>query len=324
MSTLTSPWQLYLFWGLLIGIGLSTHDVITLSTVARWFPRQRGLMSGIVKVGTGCGQMTIPLLAAALVASLGWRTACLIFGAGALVVLLAAAQLMRSDPDSDAARSSASGATGARASSGSVAPGPTYQAALRMPALWMLCAVQFLVFSCLMTMTVHIVPHAIDLGASRATAASVLATVGGISLLGRLAVGGTIDRIGGRRALLACFALLLVSLVWLQFAEVAWMLFVFAILYGVAHGGFFTVTSPIVAELFGTRAHGALFGTVLFFGSLGGAIGPLAAGAMFDALGSYRVAFGALCVLAALGAILVSRLARHRKQVASTMPALPG
>lgn len=318
MSILSAPWQLYLFWGLLIGIGLSTHDVITLSTVARWFPRRRGLMSGIVKVGTGCGQMTIPLLAAALVASLGWRTACLIFGAGALVVLLAAAQLMRRDPDGHAARPSASGATGARTSSGSIAPGPAYQAALRMPALWLLCAVQLLVSSCLMTVTVHIVPHAIDLGASRATAAGVLATVGGISLLGRLAAGGTIDRIGGRRALLACFALLFVSLVWLQFADVAWMLFVFAVLYGIAHGGFYTVASPIVAELFGTRAHGALFGTVLFFGSLGGAIGPVAAGAMFDALGSYRLAFGALCVLAALGAILVRLLARHRKQVAST------
>ena len=155
----------------------------------------------------------------------------------------------------------------------------------------------------------RLVAHAIDLGLSRATAAGLLATIGGISLLGRLAVGGTIDRIGGRRALLACYCLLFASLIWLQFADAAWMLYVFVVAYGIAHGGFFTVMSPTVAELFGTRAHGALFGTVLFFGSLGGAIGPLAAGAAFDALGSYRIAFGALCLLAAAGFVLVRRLA---------------
>ena len=60
--------------------------------------------------------------------------------------------------------------------------------------------------------------------------------------------------------------------------------------------------------MFGTRAHGAIFGTVLFFGSLGSAIGPLLAGATFDALGSYRLAFGALCVLSATGFLLISRL----------------
>ncbi|KPK08586.1 MAG: hypothetical protein AMJ64_03045 [Betaproteobacteria bacterium SG8_39] len=86
------------------------------------------------------------------------------------------------------------------------------------------------------------------------------------------------------------------------------MLFAFAAVYGVAHGGFFTVMSPTVAEFFGTRVHGVLFGTVLMFGSIGGAIGPLAAGAVFDATGSYRLAFGALLGLALVGLALVSRL----------------
>ena len=312
MSTLSTPWQLYLFWGVMVGIGLSTHDVITLSTVARWFPRRRGLMSGIVKVGTGCGQMIVPILVAALVVSYDWRIACRIFGAGAFVILMLAAQVMRRDPGGAAANLVLSSATGAQMPGASAAPESTYRTALRSRALWLLCASQAMAIGCLATVTVHIVPHAIDLGLSRATAASLLGSIGGISLLGRLMVGGTIDRFGGRRALLACYCLLIVSLVWLQFAQGAWMLFVFTAAYGVAHGGFFTLMSPTVAELFGTRAHGALFGTVLFFGSLGGAIGPLAAGAAFDALGSYRLAFGALCLLAVAGFILVSRLARHR------------
>lgn len=320
MSTMTSPWQLYLFWGLLVGIGLSTHDVVTLGTVARWFPRRRGLMSGIVKVGTGCGQLTVPLLVAALVASHDWRVACQFFGAGAFVILILAAQVMRRDAGSVAVPERAGPSEAVvpdRQSSvpdrqpllSEVAPDLSYREALRTSAFWLLCASQFLVIGCLVTVTVHIVPHAIDLGLSRTTAAALLSTVGGVSLLGRVTIGGVTDRIGGRRGMLAAYSLLFASLIWLQFADAAWMLFAFAAAYGIAHGGFFTVMSPTVAELFGTRAHGALFGTVLFFGSVGGAIGPYAAGVAFDAFGSYRLAFGALCLVAVTGFMFVSRLA---------------
>lgn len=326
MSTISAPWELYLYWGLIVGIGLSTHDVITLSTVARWFPRRRGLMSGIVKVGTGCGQLTIPLLVAALVAWSDWRMACRIFGAGAFLILILAAQTMRRDPAGtlrpgpDPAPGGESAGAAAERKAADAALGPTYRVAARTPALWLLCASQFMVIACLSTVTVHLVPHAVDLGLSQTKAAGLLATIGGISLLGRLMVGATIDRFGGRRAMLASYCLLFACLVWLQFADAAWMLFAFAAAYGMAHGGFFTVMSPTVAELFGTRAHGALFGTVLFFGSLGGAMGPLFAGATFDAFGSYRYAFGTLCLLTVIGFTLISRLPKHRPGLSQARP----
>jgi MFS family permease len=302
---LQAPWQLFLVYGLLVGIGLSTHDVVTLSTVARWFARRRGLASAFVKVGTGCGQLLVPLAVAALVAGFGWRTACTAFGATALVLLAAAAQVMRRDPESMGLR--ADGATAAGPSA-PAKPDPQAGSATRSPLFWILCSSQALVFTCLITITVHIVPHATDLGTPRAVAAGVISAIGGASVLGRLAVGVAIDRIGGRRALIGCYAALLAALLWLQFATATWMLYAFAAVYGAAHGGFFTVMSPTVAEFFGTRAHGALFGTVLMFGSIGGALGPLAAGAVFDATGSYRVAFAVLLGLALTGLALVSRL----------------
>ncbi|MDA0225453.1 MAG: MFS transporter [Proteobacteria bacterium] len=307
MSLLEASWQLYVFWGLLVGIGLSTHDVVTLSTIARWFPRRRGLFSGVVKVGTAVGQLSIPLIAVALVATLGWRTACLVIGAAAMLLLFAAAQVMRRDPKSMGYEDSPAATT----SSEPAAPpsqGSSYRSATRSPQFWILCGSQSLVFGCLLTITIHIVPHGIDLGLSHTAAASLLASIGAISMLGRVAVGSSVDRIGGRRALRFAYMGLLASLLWLQIASSAWMLFVFVAIYGIAHGGFFTVTAPTVAELFGTRAHGALFGTVQFFGSLGGAIGPLAAGYLFDSTGSYRIAFAALAALATVGLLLVGRL----------------
>jgi len=98
MSRLQTPWQLYLLYGLLAGIGFSTHDVITLSTVARWFVKRRGMITGIVKVGTGLGQLIVPLIATALIASYGWRKSYIILGAVVLVTLVAVAQILRRDP----------------------------------------------------------------------------------------------------------------------------------------------------------------------------------------------------------------------------------
>jgi MFS family permease len=67
MSQLQTMWQLYLLYGVLVGIGFSTHDVITLSAVTRRFVKRRGMMPGIVKVGTGAGQLVVPLIATALI-----------------------------------------------------------------------------------------------------------------------------------------------------------------------------------------------------------------------------------------------------------------
>ena len=308
MSYMQAPWQLFLLYGLLVGIGYSTHDVITLSTVARWFVKRRGMMSGIVKVGTGCGQLCVPLIATALIAVFGWRTSCFTIGAAALAALVAVAQLMRRDPRGMGLMPD--GDNGAPAGT-VILPdegGLTLREAARTRQFWTLCVAEFTIFSCLLTIIVHIVPHARDLGLPPAAAAGVLATIGGVSMLGRFTMGAVNDGIGGRRSLMTCFLILIVGLVWLQLSTGAWMLFFFAAIYGFAHGGLFTVISPTVAELFGTGSHGLLFGLVLFSGTLGGAAGPLMAGGIFDLTGSYRLVFIVLTALALVGAALVFTL----------------
>ena len=90
--------------------------------------------------------------------------------------------------------------------------------------------------------------------------------------------------------MIGCFFLLMVSLLLLQVADRMWMLYLFACLYGLAHGGSFTVISPMVAEWFGIESHGALVGIVVYLGTTGGAIGPILAGRIFDITGNYRTA----------------------------------
>ncbi len=308
MSRLQALWQLYLIYGVLVGIGFSTHDVITLSTVARWFTRRRGMMSGIVKVGTGAGQFLVPLIATLLLAAYGWRNSYIIIGTAALLIFVTVAQVLSRDPqgigllpDGDKTESGDNG-------NGSQIESVTLRAAARTRQFWTICIAEFAIFFCLLTIIVHIVPHAMDLGLKPPIAVGVLSTIGGVSMLGRMIMGTANDKIGGKRSLVICFILLLCGLCWLHVAREAWMLFLFAAIYGFAHGGFFTVMSPTIAEFFGTGSHGLLYGIVLASGTFGGAAGPLIAGRTFDVSGSYRIAFLVLILLAVIGFGLITLL----------------
>jgi len=308
MSRLQAPWQLYILYGVLVGIGFSTHDVITLSTIARWFVKRRGMMTGIVKVGTGAGQLLVPLIATALIAVFGWRSAYLIIGTVTLVAFVAMAQVMRRDPQGIGLLPDGCGDQTCIAALGSDQRSVPLREAVRNGRFWTICVAEFVIFFCLVTIVIHIVPYARDLGLSPVSAAGVLSTIGGVSMLGRISMGTMNDRIGGKRSLTICFIVLLCGLIWLQAATEAWMLFLFAAIYGFAHGGFFTVMSLMVAELFGIGSHGLLYGIVLFSGTIGGAFGPLVAGRTFDVTGSYRMVFLALIVLAVIGFALVTLL----------------
>ena len=158
--------------------------------------------------------------------------------------------------------------------------------ALRTHQFWLIFTVNFIVVYCLMIVLVHIVPFARDLGVSAAKAAGALSTIGGVSMLGRFATGIFIDRFNSRLSMIICFVLLIFTLLWLQVADELWMIYLFAACYGIAHGGFFTAISPIVAEYFGIGAHGVLFGAIVFSGCFGGSIGPVLAGHIFDITGS--------------------------------------
>ena len=296
LSQVTQPWQLFVIFGLFIGVGMATHDVVTLSTIAREFRRRRGIMTGVVKVGTAAGQMTVPPTAAFLIAIYDWRLALMILGVAAVALLLVAALLMKSSP--------ASAGSGKETD----AAGSSLREARRTRTLWMICAIQFSFFSTVTTIPLHIVVHGMDLGMTPALAAILLSVLAAASVVGRLSVGALVDRIGGRRALILCFVPLIASLLAFLSISEPWALFAAVPIYGFAHGGIFTVMSPTVAEYYGLQAHGAIFGFVLFFGAIGGAAGPILAGRIFDLMGSYDPAFSTLAVLAALGLALVLKL----------------
>jgi len=303
MSQINTIWQLYLFYGVIVGIGMSGMDVLSLSTIARWFVRRRGMMSGIVKAGAGIGMVIMPPIANWLISSYGWRTSYFIIGIIALALVILVAQFLRRDPAQmgqlpDGEEKVNIGCLN------SADGGFSFQKAIHTRQFWMLCVIFLVVAFCVEAIIVHIVPHATDLGISAVSAANILAVIGGVSIIGRFIMGSAGDKAGNRLAIIVCFLILLVSLLWMLVAKELWMLYLFACVYGFAHGGFFALISPSVAEFFGLSSHGAILGAVFCPTTIGGAIGPVLAGHIFDVTSSYQLAFLVFTVICIVGFIL--------------------
>jgi len=302
MSQISTIWQLYLVYGIIIGVAMSGGFVPLVSTVARWFVKRRGLMTGFVVSGVGAGGIIMPQVANWLISDFGWRYSYTIIGVIALVLITVAAQFLRRDPGQVGQLPYGESGTG-EGRLNVEAGGFSLREAIHNRQFWMFGAI-FLCFGfSLQVIMVHIVPHAIELGISAAVAASILATIGGVSIAGRIMIGSAGDRVGNKSAAVFCLILMALDLLWLLAAKEVWMLYLFAAIFGFAFGGFVVLMSPITAELFGLGSHGVIFGSIMLFSNTGEAIGPLLAGYIFDIAGSYNQAFLVCIVVSVIGAI---------------------
>ena len=98
MSQVQAIWQLYLFYGVVLALGKSGSYVPMVSTVARWFVKKRGLMTGIVLATSSLGETIMPPVVGWLIIAHAWRTSYVIIALIALVPTILAAQFLKRDP----------------------------------------------------------------------------------------------------------------------------------------------------------------------------------------------------------------------------------
>lgn len=307
MSRISTLWQFYLFYGVIIAIGLSGCFTPIASTVTRWFTKRRGLATGIVISGIGVGTIIIPPLASQLISIYGWRTSYTILGITTLVLLIISAQFLRRDPEQMGQMPYGEDKLKPKGSV-SKTGGFSLQEAISTRRFWVLCAVFFCYGFIVHTIMVHIVTHATDLGIAPVVASGILAAIGGISIAGRIGVGSVADKIGNKRSLLVNFFLLAISLLWLLAVRELGAFYLFAAVFGFPYGGLAIFNSLMTAEVFGLKAHGAIMGLVTFVYTTGSAIGPVLAGHIFDITGSYNSAFMITAALGVAGFIAASLL----------------
>ncbi len=313
MSQISSVWQLYLFAGVIIGIGISGMWVPVISTVARWFATRRSLMTGIVVAGAGIGGLIEPPLVSRLISACGWRTAYIILGIIIMLVVILAAQFLKRAPNQMGQLSHAENKE-EKPGEGFGAQGFSLKEAVYTRQFWLVLGILFCFGYSLFSVVVHIVPHAIDLGVPAITAANILAAMGGMSIIGDFALGYLGDRIGNRQLFIIGFILMAAVLFLLVPATEIWILFLFAVIFGCAHGGMATSESPLIAWLFGLRSHGLVYGVSNLGFTIGAAVGPFITGYIFDLTLSYQVAFLVCGAVSVVGLILSAVLRPTKKQ----------
>ncbi len=313
MSQVNSIWQIYLFYGVIIGIGGSGLWVPLLSPISRWFIDRRSLMTGIVMSGMTVGGIIAPLIVSRLIVAYDWRQTFVFLGSAALLGIIVFAQFYKSDRGRPEQKADNKGEE-SRAESSAAVIGYDFKEAIQTLQFWLFLAILFCFGYSIIAIAIHLVPHIISLGISDVKAADVLAVNGGVGIIGNIFVGGYIgDRIGNKKVTLIGFALAVGSLVWLLFSLELWMFYLFAIAGGITMGSIGTSESPLVARLFGLKNHGLIYAIIALGFTAGGAVGPLVTGYIYDITESYQIAFLVCIAFSVVGFVLTVLLRPTRK-----------
>jgi MFS family permease len=311
MSQISTVWQLYLFYGVIVGAGMAGSFIPLMSTVARWFFKKRSLMTGIVSAGIGLGALVGPKVAHRLISVHGWRASYVILGCVVSAVVVLSSQLIKRDP-SQAGLVAYGGKQAGDEEWVSDAQGLSLKEALCAGPFWVYFGTGFCYGYCVFGIMVHIAPHAIVLGMPASRAANILATIGGMSIIGKVLLGRVGDLQGSRRTMMLGFALMSIALLFLVPAKIAWVIYLMAGLFGFSYGGCTVAHSPLIAVLFGLRSHGLILAVFGISVTIGGAVGPFLTGHIYDVTGGYKWALLVCAGISLSGVILTVILKEER------------
>jgi MFS family permease len=316
---MTKVWHLILLWGVVIGIGTGMTALVLGATVAaRWFSARRGLVVGILTASVATGQLVFLPLLASVTERMGWRIALLLVCAMLALAAFAVLLVMRDRPSDVGLRP-----FGDQGREPLPAPPPNNMpiAAAALSALadaagtrifWILFATFFICgASTNGLIQVHLIPMCLDFGIPQVQAASLLAAMGVFDFFGTIVSGWLSDRYGNRWLLFWYYGLRGLSLLLLPFTDFSFYgLSLFAMFYGLDWIATVPPTVRLTTRRFGSERANLVFGWIFAGHQLGAAFAAFGAGLSRTVLATYLPAFfiaGALCVLAALIALAISR-----------------
>ena len=309
MSQVNNIWQFQLNYALVGGIGMSALIVPVMATVARWFVKRRGLMTGIVQTGVGLSGLIFAPLAGWLILLYGWRSSYIILGIIILAGIIISGLFLRRDPKDigqlpdGASEITASGVN--KQSASTQKAGLPLLKAIRTSQFWMIAGLYFCFGFNRSTFLAHIAAHVQDLGFSLADGANVLAACTGASIIGRIGMGRAADMIGNRLALTIGYAATTIVLIWGLVAEDLWGLFLFALVFGFGWGTQAVLRFAVTAEAFGLVSLGVVMGVLMLAEASAAGLGTYFGGYVFDVIGSYQPIFFMGIALSSIAMLLV-------------------
>lgn len=164
---------------------------------------------------------------------------------------------------------------------------------------WLFFSIKILVVFAVYCVLFHQIPYAVDRGFSKMAAGSALGITGLVAAFGKIIWGYISDRIGREitfTIIISCACIGVLILMNVKDPSQLWMLYVYAVLYGIGYGSISAVLPTMCADVFGPKSIGATYGLSLLGSGIGGSIGPLFAAYIFDKTGSYHISF-TICLI---------------------------
>jgi MFS family permease len=312
LSTAQSPWELYLYYGVLLSLAVGmTHYVPVMATTRKWFIKRAGLVAGIAGSAWAVGNSIFLPVMTNLADSHGWRYTSLVLGIcfGA-VIILCALFIIRDTPES----------MGLRPDGEESPPAPGYTASVEVSwdikralktSQFLLLFIAYSIYNIgLNGIAAHVVAWGTDLGSPEATAGIFSTEFAAPLIFGCLAGGWLGDKYGKRRVmpigLTLCTAAMFYG--WLG-VHTQQGLMALAIGVGLGTGLQAPLYVPLLGDLFGRARVGSLFGILTFGYGLIGGWGPLIWATLREATGYYNAAalVSAVCYAIAVVALLFVR-----------------
>ena len=308
--TVHELWQLFLFWGLVVGVGTGAVGNVLGATVAhRWFRTHRGLVIGLFGAATSAGSLVFIPAMAALSVSVGWRGAIVLLIAASVAVLVPVAVFMRDRPADVGARAFGEGQTISAAERDDDQRRTALPAAVRTMDFWLLAGSFFICgYTSNGLIGTHLIPHAVEHGFTEVTAASAVGVMGAMNIVGTLSSGWLSDRFDERKLLAAYYGFRAVSLAALPLVIEARGLYLFAIVYGLDWIATVPPTANLTAKIFGRASLGTIYGWIFFSHMAGAALAAYLGGFFHEVLGDYHLMFISAALLGFVAAGLALRI----------------
>ncbi len=303
-TTETTPWLLWLTYGVLGGFGMGMSYTTTIACCQKWFPDKRGFVTGIIVSALGFGGLVFTPVAEALIKSYGVLNTFSILGVVFFVVNIAGAFFIDSPPEGFRPK----GWTPPAPKDGIIAQSFTPSEALKTPQFYMVT----IAFMCATAAGSMMIPMAKilglqpDSGLSKEVAVVGVMIITGFNSFGRLFWAGISDKLGRKRVLLILLVIAALSIVGVSFTK-AYLMLAFIAVIGFSYGGFLGVFPALTADFWGTKSVAMIYGMILLgFGA--GAVASSYIVAYFSAAKAFTTAFAIAGAAAVVGFVIIALL----------------
>lgn len=323
-TAMGSLYMLYLFYGVIGGIGLGIGYIAPVSTLVKWFPDRRGLATGLAIMGFGFAALISGPAAASLIESVGISSTFYIMGAIYFVVMTLSAQYLAPPPKGWLPKGYMEKEQNGKGKIKADLSQLTAAEAIKTRRFWILWTMLFLNVTCGIAVISVASPMAQEItGMTSIAAATMVGVMGLFNGGGRLGWATLSDYIGRPNVYTTFFVIQIAAFFLLPFAAsiILFQILVFAIL--TCYGGGFSSIPAYIGDLFGTKQLGAIHGYILTAWAMAGVSGPILLSLIYDTTNSYNLTmflFGILFLIALMLSLWIRNDIKRLKEVQINYP----